>query len=175
MQKKGLERIIVVGGIAGGASCAARLRRVNEKAEIVIYEKGSFVSFASCGLPYYVGNVIPEEKNLLVATPQLFAGRFNIQVQLRHEVISIDRAKQAIEVKNLESGQITQEKYSSLVLSTGSFASLPRIPGIELPGILTLRTIQDSQKIKSWMAHKPIKNVLVWAVVLSALKQSKTW
>ena len=163
MQIKELEksRILIVGGVAGGASCAARLRRVNETAEIIIYERGGFVSFASCGLPYYVGRVIPEEKNLLVATPQLFAGRFNIQVKLGCEVLSIDRTKQVVAVKNLENGSITEEKYNALVLSPGSSASLPSVPGIDLPGIFTLRTIQDSQKIKLWMTEKPVKKVVV--------------
>jgi NADPH-dependent 2,4-dienoyl-CoA reductase/sulfur reductase-like enzyme/rhodanese-related sulfurtransferase len=163
LPKKELEksRILIVGGVAGGASCAARLRRVNEKAEIIVYEKGGFVSFASCGLPYYVGGVIPEERNLLVATPQLFAARFNIQVKLGHEVLSINRTKQVVEVKNFESGSVTEEKYSALVLSPGSSASLPPVPGIDLPGIFTLRTIQDSQKIKLWMAEKAVKKVVV--------------
>ncbi len=155
------ERILIVGGVAGGASCAARLRRVNERAEIIIYERGPFVSFASCGLPYYVGQVIPEERNLLVATPQLFSGRFNIRVQLRHEVLSIDRAKQLIEVKNLENGDVSHQKYTSLVLSTGSSASLPPVAGIDLPGIFTLRTIGDSQKIKDWMVRKNVRKAVV--------------
>jgi NADPH-dependent 2,4-dienoyl-CoA reductase/sulfur reductase-like enzyme/rhodanese-related sulfurtransferase len=161
MPNKDPERILIVGGVAGGASCAARLRRVNERAEIIIYEKGRFVSFASCGLPYYVGQVIPEEKNLLVATPQLFAGRFNIQVKLRHEVISIDRAKKVVEVKNLESGEVKPEKYSTLVLATGSSASLPPVPGVDLAGIFTLRTIQDSQNIKEWMVQQKVKKAVV--------------
>ncbi|HSW59053.1 MAG TPA: FAD-dependent oxidoreductase [Dehalococcoidales bacterium] len=155
------ERILIVGGVAGGASCAARLRRVNEKAEIIIFDKGPFVSFASCGLPYFVGQVIAEEKDLLIATPQLFANRFNIQVRLHHEVISIDRANRVLEVKNLESGQISREKYTALVLSPGSSANLPLIPGIDLSGIFTLRTIGDSRKIKEWLVLKKVKKAAV--------------
>src|SRR5512138_3866356 len=98
------KRILIVGGVAGGASCAARARRLSEKAEIIVFERGPFVSFASCGLPYYVGDVIREEKNLLVATPELFKRRFNIEVRLRNEVQSIDRSQKVVQVKNWDTG-----------------------------------------------------------------------
>jgi NADPH-dependent 2,4-dienoyl-CoA reductase/sulfur reductase-like enzyme/rhodanese-related sulfurtransferase len=157
----GKPRILIVGGVAGGASCAARARRLSEKAEIRVFEKGPFVSFASCGLPYYVGGVIKEEKNLLVATPDLFKRRFNIDVKLHHEVTSIDRSRKSVEVKNLETGIVQNEAYDALVLSTGSSLNIPSIPGINLPGIFTLRTIQDSNRIKTWIEEKKAKRVVL--------------
>ena len=154
-------RILIVGGVAGGASCAARARRLSESAEIIVFERGQFVSFASCGLPYYVGDVIREERNLLVATPALFKNRFNIEVKLNHEVIAIDREQKVIEVKNLETGLITQEAYSALMLSPGTAAVLPPVPGIDLPGIFSLRTIQDSHRVKDWIVQKNVKKAVV--------------
>ncbi len=154
-------RILIVGGVAGGASCAARARRLMEKAEIIVFERGPHVSFASCGLPYYVGNVIKEENDLLVATPELFKNRFNIQVKLRHEVISIDRTAQEIKVINLSSGEITSECYDALVLSPGATAVRPPVPGIDLPGVFSLRTIEDSRNMKKWIAERKVQNAAV--------------
>lgn len=157
----GRHRILIVGGVAGGASCAARARRISEQAEIIIFERGPHVSFASCGLPYYVGEIITEEKNLLVATPDLFRQRFNIEVKLRSEVIEIDRGKQEISVRDLDTGDVKQEGYDSLVLSTGSSASRPPVPGVDLPGIFLLRTIRDSQQIKEWLSKRARSRVAV--------------
>jgi NADPH-dependent 2,4-dienoyl-CoA reductase/sulfur reductase-like enzyme/rhodanese-related sulfurtransferase len=157
----GKPRILIVGGVAGGASCAARARRLSEKAEIIIFERGPFVSFASCGLPYYVGDIIREERNLLVATPKLFKRRFNIEVKLLSEVLAIDRSRKTLEVKNLETGDTRQEKYDALVLSPGSSTNIPVVPGVDLPGIFTLRTIQDSHQIKDWIAQKNAKRAIV--------------
>ena len=119
-RQSGKPRILIVGGVAGGASCAARARRMSEKAEIIIFERGPYVSFANCGLPYYVGDVITDEEDLLIATPELFKGRFNIEVRLRSEVTSIDRKKREIEVRNGETGKVYREKYDALVLAAGS-------------------------------------------------------
>ena len=113
-------RILIVGGVAGGASCAARLRRLSEDAEIIVFERGPYVSFANCGLPYYVGNVITQEKSLLVATPELFSKRFNIEVRVQSEVLAIDREKRDIKIKNVTNGEIYTEQYDFLVLSPGS-------------------------------------------------------
>ncbi|MBN1191053.1 MAG: FAD-dependent oxidoreductase [Dehalococcoidales bacterium] len=154
-------RILVVGGIAGGASCAARARRLMEKAEIIIFERGPHVSFASCGLPYFIGDIIKDENDLMVATPELFKKRLNIKVKLRHEVMSIDRAKQEIMVKDLSGGELSAEKYDALVLSPGSSPVLPDIPGIDSPGIFTLRTLEDSHKIKQWIEHKKVHRAAV--------------
>ena len=147
MQKK--KRILIVGGVAGGASCAARLRRLCESCEIVLFDKGEHVSFANCGLPYFVGNVILDEEQLLVAKPQLFHDRFNIQVHTQHEVTAIDRINKSITVTNLIDGQVRLESYDALVLATGAQAIRPPLVGIDSPNIYSLRTIPDRHKLKA--------------------------
>lgn len=137
-------RVLIVGGVAGGATCAARLRRLDERAEIVIFERGPYVSFANCGLPYYVGNTIHDESKLLLASPKLFRERFNIEVRTGSDVISIDRAAKTICVKDVASGDESIEAYDALVLSPGASPIRPGWPGIDLPGIFTLRTVPDS-------------------------------
>jgi len=141
-------RILIVGGVAGGASCAARARRLCERCEIVIFDRGPYVSFANCGLPYYVGDVIEEEEKLLVARPELFRDRFDIQVHTDTEVTRIDREAREIEVRDLRSGKTRREAYDALVLSPGAEAVRPPLPGIDLPGIFVLRTIPDSRRIR---------------------------
>ena len=153
------KRILIVGGVAGGASCAARLRRLCEHCEIVLFDKGLHVSFANCGLPYFVGNVIDDDKKLLVATPELFKDRFNIDVHTEHEVLRVDREAKSITVKNLQNGAIREESYDSLVLSTGSKAIRPPLDGIDLPGIFVLRTIPDSHKLRA--AAKNAKRAVI--------------
>jgi NADPH-dependent 2,4-dienoyl-CoA reductase/sulfur reductase-like enzyme/rhodanese-related sulfurtransferase len=159
--QSGKPRILVVGGVAGGASCAARARRLSEDAEIMIFERGPYVSFANCGLPYYVGDVITDERSLLVATPELFKRRFNIEVRLQSEVRTIDRAKQEIEVKNLATGESYRESYDALVLAPGSAPIRPPLPGIDLPGIFTLRTIPDSRQMKQWITERRVEKAVV--------------
>jgi NADPH-dependent 2,4-dienoyl-CoA reductase/sulfur reductase-like enzyme/rhodanese-related sulfurtransferase len=159
--QSGKPRILVVGGVAGGASCAARARRLSEDAEIIIFERGPYVSFANCGLPYYVGDVITDEKSLLMATPDLFKRRFNIEVRLQSEARVIDRAKQEIEVKNLATGDIYRERYDALVLAPGSAAIRPPLPGIDLPGIFTLRTIPDSRQMRQWITERKVEKAVV--------------
>jgi NADPH-dependent 2,4-dienoyl-CoA reductase/sulfur reductase-like enzyme/rhodanese-related sulfurtransferase len=159
MQAK--QRILIVGGVAGGASCAARARRMSEAAEIIMFDRGPYVSFANCGLPYYVGNVIKKEENLLIATPELFRKRFNIEVRLQSEVIDIDSAKQSIQVKNLTTGEQYSESYDILVLSPGAVPIRPNLPGIDLEGIFSLRTIPDSRMIRDWISRYEAKHALV--------------
>ncbi len=154
-------RILIVGGVAGGASCAARARRLSEAAEIIIFDRGQFVSFANCGLPYYVGSVIADEKKLLVANADLFKQRFNIEVRLQHEVIAIDRTAQTLRVKNLQTGEVQQEPYDALVLSPGAAPIRPPLPGIDLPGIFALRTIPDSRRIREWIDIHQVKQAIV--------------
>ena len=132
------QRVLIVGGVAGGAACAARLRRLCESCEIIIFEMGSYVSFANCGLPYFIGDVIVDEEKLLVATPELFKNRFNIQVCTETEVLAIDTANKTLEVRDLATGQNRVEHYDALVLSTGAAAVWPDIDGIQLPGIYVL-------------------------------------
>lgn len=153
MQGSQQKRILIVGGVAGGASCATRARRLCERCEIVIFDKGPYVSFANCGLPYYVGNVIQAEESLLVATPELFRERFNIEVRLEHEVTRIHPDRQVIEVRDGRAGAVHEEPYDALVLSTGAHAIRPELPGIDLPGIFVLRTIPDSRKIRAAIEH----------------------
>jgi NADPH-dependent 2,4-dienoyl-CoA reductase/sulfur reductase-like enzyme/rhodanese-related sulfurtransferase len=155
------KRILIVGGVAGGASCAARARRLSESAEIIMFDRGEYVSFANCGLPYFVGNVIKKEQNLIVATPELFRKRFKIDVRLQSEVVAIDRNNSRIRVKDCRSGEMYHEKYDALVLAPGASPVKPTMPGIDLPGIFSLRTIPDSRLIKAWIARRNAKHALV--------------
>lgn len=157
--KSAKKRILIVGGVAGGATCAARARRLCETCEIVVFERGQHVSFANCGLPYFVGDVIASEAKLLVANPDTFKQRFNIEVHTETEVTNINRESQIIEVCDLKTGITRQEHYDALVLATGAQPVRPPLPGIDLPGIYALRTIPDSNKIKAAAAHA--KNALI--------------
>jgi NADPH-dependent 2,4-dienoyl-CoA reductase/sulfur reductase-like enzyme/rhodanese-related sulfurtransferase len=147
------KRILIVGGVAGGATCAARLRRLCETCEIILFERGPHVSFANCGLPYFVGDIIVSEAKLLVATPNSFKQRFNIDIHTETEVMRIDRQVRFVEVRDLKTGIIRQEPYDALVLATGAQPIRPPLPGIDLPGIFALRTIPDSHKIKAAAAQ----------------------
>jgi NADPH-dependent 2,4-dienoyl-CoA reductase/sulfur reductase-like enzyme/rhodanese-related sulfurtransferase len=155
------QRILIVGGVAGGASCAARARRLSESAEIIMFDRGPYVSFANCGLPYYVGDVIKKEEHLLVATPQLFRDRFNIEVRLKSEVARINRDQRTIEINDLEAGRSYIETYDILILSPGAAPIRPNLPGIDLPGIFSLRTIPDSRRIRGWIDQYQAGNAVV--------------
>jgi NADPH-dependent 2,4-dienoyl-CoA reductase/sulfur reductase-like enzyme/rhodanese-related sulfurtransferase len=161
MTERAGKRILIVGGVAGGASCAARARRLSEAAEIVIFDRGPYVSFANCGLPYYVGDVIRDEARLLVATTDLFRARFHIDVRVRNEVVAIDRGQARIRVRDLEAGRDYDEPYDALVLAPGAAPVRPPLPGIELPGIFVLRTIPDSRRIRDWIAAKDARRAIV--------------
>jgi len=155
------KKILIVGGVAGGASCAARARRLSESAEITIFERGPYVSFANCGLPYYIGDIIGKENDLIVASIGMFKKRFNINVKTNNEVISIDRTNKEIVVKDTVSSDTYTEKYDELVLSPGAMPIKPDIPGIDLPGIFTVRTIPDSNKVKEWIVKKDVKDTII--------------
>jgi len=155
------KKVVIIGGVAGGASCAARLRRLDEQAEILLLDRGPYVSFANCGLPYYVGNVIRDEAKLLVSTPQLFRERFNIEVRTLHEVTSIDREAGEIVVRDLSTGREYRERYDALVLSPGAAPIRPPLPGIDLPGIFTLRTVPDSRSIREWIETRTARRAVV--------------
>ena len=144
-------KVIVVGGVAGGATCAARLRRLDEEAEIIIVERGPYVSYANCGLPYYVGGVIKKESSLLVASEQLFRDHFAIEVRTNCEAVSIDPAKKAVELRDAQTGEVTTESYDKLVLSPGAASVHPPLPGIDLPGIFHVRTVPDVRAIREWV------------------------
>lgn len=144
-------KIIIIGGVAGGASCVARLRRLDEKAEILLLERGPFVSYANCGLPYYVGGVIENESSLLVATKEMFQTQFAIDCRTNSEVIDINATKKTVTIKDRLSGEATTESYDKLVLSPGSAPIRPPLPGIELEGIFSVRTVDDAKNIKKWL------------------------
>jgi NADPH-dependent 2,4-dienoyl-CoA reductase/sulfur reductase-like enzyme/rhodanese-related sulfurtransferase len=144
-------KVIIVGGVAGGASCAARLRRLDEKAEILMVERGPYVSYANCGLPYHIGGVIEKESSLLVATEQTFREQFAIDCRTRCEVIGISPKKKTVELKNHVTGKVTTESYDKLVLSPGAAPIRPPLPGIDLPGIFSVRTVPDAREIREWI------------------------
>lgn len=155
------KRMLIIGGVAGGASCAARARRLSEDTEIIIFERGPYVSFANCGLPYHVGNIIPRERTLFLASPEAFKMRFNIDVRTESNVRSIDRKMKAIEVENLKTGGIYRESYDFLVLSPGAKPVSPGLEGIDLPGIFTMRTIPDMREIKNWIETRAVKTAAI--------------
>lgn len=156
------KRVLIVGGVAAGASCAARLRRLDEGAEIYIFERGPDVSFANCGLPYYLGGVIASRNRLLVSTPERFRDVFRIEVRARHEVRSIDRQRQTVREQNLRTGAEGELTYDTLVLAPGAAPVRPALPGIGLPGVFTLRTLDDADQIRAWMEQqKPLRAVVV--------------
>jgi len=144
-------KVIIVGGVAGGASCAARLRRLDEKAEILMVERGPYVSYANCGLPYHVSGVIPKESSLLVASEQLFRAHFAIDVRTNCEAISISPQKKTVDLRNVATGEVTTESYDKLVLSPGAPSIRPPLPGIDLPGIFQVRTVPDARTIREWI------------------------
>lgn len=148
-----MKRVVIVGGVAGGMSAATRLRRLDETAEIIVVEKSGFVSYANCGLPYYVGGVIEEEKSLLLQTPESLHARFRLDVRVRTEVIKIDPARRRVLLKNLNSGQESELSYDALVLSPGASPIVPPISGVERA--LTLRTVEDVARIVDQVSKKP--------------------
>ncbi len=145
------KKILVVGGVAGGASTAARLRRLDEDAEIVIFERGEFISFANCGLPYYVGGTIANRKSLFVQTPQAMKKRFNLDVRIYSEVIKIIPSEKKVEVKNFQNEETYFETYDYLVLSPGAQPILPEIKGRDLPNVFSVRNVPDSDAIKQYI------------------------
>lgn len=155
------EKVVIVGGVAGGASCAARARRLSEDAEIVVLERGPFVSFANCGLPYHIGGDIKDRSKLVLQTPEKLKTNFNLDVRTLHEVKAIDRGAKCVRVKNLETGEEYEESYEALVLAPGAAPLRPPIPGIEKPGHFTLRTIPDMDAIKSWIEERKASRAVV--------------
>lgn len=147
-------KYIVIGAVAGGASTAARLRRMDEKAEIVIFEKGEYISYANCGLPYYIGDVIKDRNKLFVQTAAAFNQRFNIDVRISTEVTAIDPAGKKVSATNLITGETYEELYDKLVLSPGAEPIRPPLPGINLPGIFTLRNVTDTDYIKNYVTER---------------------
>lgn len=156
-----MKRILIVGGVAGGASAAARARRLSETAEIVMFERGEFVSFANCGLPYHIGGDIQDRSALLLQTPQSFKRRFNVDVRVFHDVIDIDRAGKTLLVRNLLTGEERRESYDQLLLSPGAAPIRPPFPGIDSPGVHTLRNIPDMDRILAALQRDDPRHVTV--------------
>lgn len=153
------KKVLIVGGVAGGASCAARLRRLDERAEIQLIDRGPFVSFANCGLPYFIGGLIPAEQDLLLADAKLFDERFGIRVRTGTEVTKINRAGKTVWMRDVVTGEESEETYDALVLSPGASPIRPPWPKVE--GVFTLRTIPDSLEIKKWIAEKKPREAVV--------------
>ncbi len=144
-------KVIIVGGVAGGASCAARLRRLDENAEILMVERGPYVSYANCGLPYHIGGVIEKESSLLVASEAMFRGWFKIDVRTNCEAVKISPDKKTIDLRNVATGEVKTESYDKLVLSPGAASVHPPLPGIDLPGIFHVRTVPEAKAIRDWL------------------------
>lgn len=153
-------KYIIIGGVAGGATAAARIRRNSEEAKIVLIEKGEHISYANCGLPYYIGNVISDREKLFVQTPQAFAQRFNIDVRVKSEVIAIDRIKKAVKIKGAD-GKTYMEAYDKLLLSPGASPVRPPLPGIDIEGIFTLRDVNDTDTIKNYIQTNDVKRAII--------------
>ena len=145
-------KVMIIGGVAGGASCAARLRRIDENAEIIMVERGPYVSYANCGLPYHVGGIIEDEASLLIANPQLFRDQFAIEVRTNTEAVSIDAKGKTVALRDVATGVIKLESYDKLVLSPGAVSITPPLPGIDHPGIFHVRTVPDARAIRARMA-----------------------
>ena len=155
------KKILIIGGVAGGASAAARLRRLDEQAEIIIFERGPYISFANCGLPYYIGQTIKERDDLLLMTPQQFNKRFNVDVRIKNEVVKIDRDKKLLEVKDLKSGNKYFENYDKLILSPGAEPAKPPIEGINSDRVFTLRNVPDMDRIDEFITKNKTKRAVV--------------
>lgn len=155
-------KVVIVGGVAGGASAAARLRRLDEQAEIIVFERTGFVSYANCGLPYYIGGVIEEESALTLQSPKGFWDRFHITVKTSHEVTAIHPEEHSVEVHNLETGERFVETYDKLILSPGAHPIRPKLPGIDSSKLFSLRTVEDTLRIHGYVQeHKPTSAVVV--------------
>lgn len=156
-----MARILIVGGVAGGMSTAARLRRNSEQDEIIVFERGEHVSFANCGLPYYIGGEIKDRDNLFVQTAEAFHRRFNVDVRVKNEVLAIDRKNKQLKIKDRATGETYKENYDKLVLSPGAKPVVPNIPGIDHPGIFRLRNIPDTDAIKDFINEKKPKEAII--------------
>ncbi|OCN01121.1 pyridine nucleotide-disulfide oxidoreductase [Clostridium sp. W14A] len=154
-------KVLIVGGVAGGASAACRLRRLSEDAQIVLFEKGKYISYANCGLPYYIGGTIKDKDRLLVTKPETLRSRFNIDVRVENEVVSINRDKKTVTVVNHADGSRYEESYDKLILSPGGNPKRPKLPGIDLPGIFTLRTVPDTFRIDEYIKEHGSKSAVV--------------
>ncbi len=154
-------KVVIVGGVAGGATAAARIRRLDEQAEILVFERSGFISYANCGLPYYIGGIIENPEDLTLQTPESFYSRFRVQMKVRHEVTAIHPENQTVSVRNLETGESWEERYDKLLLAPGAKPTQPRLPGVGIGKLFTLRTVEDTFHIKEYVQkHQPKSAVL---------------
>ena len=154
-------KVVIVGGVAGGATAAARIRRLDEAAEIIVFERSGYISYANCGLPYYIGGVITDPEELTLQTPENFFSRFRVAMKVRHEVTGLHPERKTVSVKNLETGEEFEESYDKLILSPGAKPTQPKVPGTGLDRVFTLRTVEDTFRIKTYInAHHPASAVL---------------
>ena len=154
-------KVVIVGGVAGGATAAARIRRVDEQAEIVGFERSGFISYANCGLPYYIGGVIEDPEELTLQTPESFFSRFRVAMRVRHEVTAIHPDRKTVSVTNLETGEEFEEGYDKLILSPGAKPTQPRLPGVGLDKLFTLRTVEDTFRIKAYISENHPKSAVL--------------
>ena len=154
-------KIVIVGGVAGGATAAARLRRLDEQAEIVVFERSGFISYANCGLPYYIGDVITDSNQLTLQTPGSFHSRFRVSIKVHHGVTALHPEKHMVSVKNLETGEEFQETYDKLILSPGAKPAKPQLPGTAMDKLFTLRTVEDTLRIKDYIQKKQPKSAIL--------------
>lgn len=154
-------KVVIVGGVAGGASAAARIRRLDEQAQITVFERSHYISYANCGLPYYIGEVIPDREDLTLQTPESFGSRFRTEIKVRHEVTAVHPDRKTVSVTNLDTGEEFEEPYDKLLLSPGAKPVLPRLSGMDADQLFTLRTVEDTLRIKEYIdTHHPKSVVL---------------
>ena len=154
-------KVVIIGGVAGGATAAARLRRLDEQAEIIIFERSGYISYANCGLPYYIGGVIEDRSELTLQTPESFFARFRVDARVRHEVTAIHPERKTVAVRNLETGEAFEESYDKLLLSPGAKPTQPRLPGVGLEKVFTLRTVEDTFRIKDYILSRHPKSAVL--------------
>lgn len=154
-------KVVIIGGVAGGATAAARIRRLDEQAEIIVFERSGYISYANCGLPYYIGDAITDPEALTLQTPESFFSRFQITMKVRHEVTAIHAERNVVSVKNLETGAEFEERYDKLLLSPGAKPSLPPVPGTDIDRLFTLRTVEDTFLIKDYINKKKPRSVIL--------------
>lgn len=154
-------KVLIIGGVAGGATAAARIRRLDEQAEITVFERSGYISYANCGLPYYIGGVITDPEDLTLQTPESFFARFRINMKVHHEVIAIDPDRKTVRVKNLKSGEEFEEVYDKLILSPGAKPTQPKLPGVGIKKVFTLRTVEDTFRMKEYIAKNQPKSAVL--------------
>lgn len=154
-------KVVIIGGVAGGATAAARIRRLDERAEVVVFERSSYISYANCGLPYYIGGIIEDPAELTLQTPESFWQRFRIDMRVRHEVTAIHSARKTVSVRNLSTGEEFEERYDKLLLSPGAKPTQPPVPGIGLDRVFTLRTVEDTLRIRKFVENNSPRSVVL--------------